>query len=338
MRFFPRCLPRASTTKVGLAIIATLLLSGCTLRLDLPPDALPSLSPSQTGISAITRSEKAIGSGADTIANDSSQAPGVRAVAEKIRRHSASRLAALGGVWNPWPQGKPHGAQSGPPAKPIPRNLPDLIQLLVDNSATACRVADAATDTATTTLLVADCAANQLDAKNLAAISGTKLPVSSVSVSPNPFPDPQPTEIPIKDQAILDKLQENVSALDFSRYRLETAAAFMTGDNKSWALSRAQTLSWEVQSLIDLGAADLRTSQYPLNFSAIKNSSAAIQLVNRADADAFIAELGIAGILPPAGKNQPERRQAWIEAAMASAQSQSRFGIPSDRIFSPLWP
>lgn len=338
MFFSSRNHHRTTTSLWVPVMVAMLCLGGCALRFDTPPDELPTLDPGQTGISAVTRAELAISTGADALANDAAQSAAVRDQAGKVRDQAEQRLTALGGVWNPWPEGIPKGAQPGPAPVPAPGTLTDLLQLLVDNSATACRAADAAPTPEATTLLAATCAANHIDAKTLSAVGGIPVPGQSAQVTAHtPTNSDQPL-MPLKDRGVIEKLEAAGNALDFARYRIETAAAFLAGDNKTWALNRAEKLSWEVQTLVELGAKDERSSQYALDFSTLKDTKSAIHLMNLADEDAFAAELNVIAALPPTGKNEPERRAPWIAAARASALSQTRFGIPPAQIFSQLWP
>ncbi len=331
---------RRPTTSLWVTFVVTALcLGGCALRLDTPPDNLPRLNPGQAGISAVTRFDTAISTGADAIAQDAGQPQGVRAAAGQVRDQAEQRLAALGGVWNPWPQGTPSGAQPGPTPVTPPANLADLVQMLVDNAATACRGADAAPAGQTATLLTAVCAANRMDANTLASAAGIQVPPQSATVSAqNRATNSDKPLMKIEDRDLIEKLEAAQSSLDYARYRHETAAAFLTGYNRTWALSRAEKLSWEVQELVNLGAKDSRGAQYALDFPALKDTKNAIHLVNQADADAFAAELNVIAALPPTGKNEPERRATWIDAAMASTQSQRRFGISPAQIFSQLWP
>lgn len=332
--------PRHATTSLWVVpIVAILCLGGCTLRLDGPADALPDLTPGQSGISAVTRDEKAISAGADAIANDVSQSKALRGHAGEVRDQAEQRLAAMGGIWNPWPEGMPRDAQPGPAPVPVPGSLNDLLQLLVDSAATACRASSAAPAANEATLLAATCAANRIDANALASIAGIQPPAPSVEDTSKSTPtNPETPQKKIEDRVILEKLEKAQASLDFARYCMETAAAFLSGDDKSWALRRTQNLTWEVQALIELGADDQRSGQYALDFFTVKDTTSAIRLLNRADADALATELSIIAALPPAGKDYPERRKPWIDAVKASAFSQSRFGIPSSQIFSQLWP
>lgn len=329
---------RKTSLWVGALLVGTLSLSGCGLRLDTPPDALPSLDPGQAGISAATRASAAISAGADAIANDASQSEALRAVAGNVRDQAEQRLSAMGGVWDPWPSGTPQDAEPGPTPATVPGNLNDLLQLLVDSGATSCRAAGAAPEANEATLLAAVCAASSLDASRLAGAGGVQVPQETVSGEQGVNPNPEGSLTPITDKKVLQTLQNAEAALDFARFRSETAAAFLTGDDRKLALERAQILSWEVQRLIELGAEDVRAGQYALDFETLKDKSSAVRLLNSADADALAAELDVVAALPPAGKDQPERREFWISAVRASAFSQSRFAVPSATIFSQLWP
>ena len=58
--------------KLSLWLVAGFALTGCGLRLDTPPDALPELDAGQAGISAASRAEAAINAGSEKMAEDAS--------------------------------------------------------------------------------------------------------------------------------------------------------------------------------------------------------------------------------------------------------------------------
>lgn len=326
--------------------MAGVALTGCGLRLDTPPDALPELDAGQAGISAVSRAEAAINAGSEKMADDASLAPGVRAAIGTLRDLSATRLAALGGVWQPWPQGTPEGADPGPQPSPAPGSVEDLLQLLVDSAATSCQAGARAPQANDAQLLTALCAAQQLDASHVAGAAGSKLPEPKVPVDEPAGTNPEgPTE-PLADRKNLQKLKEAQTALDFARFRMDVAAAHLSGNDRQWALQRADSLAWDVQSLVDGGVEDVRAGQYALDFPQIKTAPDAIRLINQADADAFAAHLEIIGMISPAGaapQKSPDptlsaRRQPWISAAKGDVASQNRFGVPPSQIFVQLWP
>lgn len=334
--------------KLSVLLIAGAMLGGCGLRLDTPPDSLPHLDAGQEGISAATRAEAAITTGTEQMADDASLAAGTREVIASVRDLSAMRLDALGGLWQPWPEGTPAGADPGPAPSPAPATVADLLQMLVDGATTSCQAAGHAPKGEDALLLAAVCAAENLDANRISAASGVALPETKVAVEATPAPNPEGEEQQITDKAVLDQLREAETALDFARFRMETAAAHLSGDDRKWALLRADALAWDVQALVDAGVADVRASQYALNFSDIKQSSDAIRLVNQADADALAAHLQIIALLDPTpapGEATEEetasitpRRQAWIGFVKADVMSQHRFGVQPSEIFVQLWP
>jgi|GEM_PF-1301211 len=332
--------------KLSLWLVAGFALTGCGLRLDTPPDALPELDAGQAGISAVSRAEAAIGVGSEKMANDASLAPGVREVIGTVRDLSATRLAALGGVWQPWPQGTPEGANPGPQPSPAPGSVEDLIQLLVDTAATSCQAGARAPHANDAQLLTALCAAQQLDASHVAGAAGHKLPEPTVPVDSLAGTNPEGSTEPIADRKNLQNLIEAQTALDFARFRMEVAAAHLSGNDRQWALQRADSLAWDVQSLVDGGVEDVRAAQYALDFSQIKTTPDAIRLINQADADAFAAHLKIIELISPTGaasKKSPDQalsalRQPWISAAKGDVTSQNRFGVPPSQIFVQLWP
>ena len=124
------------------------------------------------------------------------------------------------------------------------------------------------------------------------------------------------------------------------------ALAVGAGEPLYGALQRADSLAWDVQSLVDGGVEDVRDSQYDLDFPQIKTATDAIRLINQADADAFAAHLKIIGMISPTGaasKKSPDQalsvlRQPWINAAKSDVASQNRFGVPPSQILVQLWP
>lgn len=326
--------------------MAGVALAGCGLRIDTPPDALPELDAGQAGISTVSRAEAAINAGSEKMAEDASLTPGVRAAIGTVRDLSATRLAALGGVWQPWPQGTPEGADPGPQPSPAPGSVEDLLQLLVDTAATSCQAGARAPQANDAQLLTALCAAQQLDASHVAGAAGSKLPEPKVPVDEPAGTNPEgPTE-PLAERKNLQKLKEAQTALDFARFRMDVAAAHLSGNDRQWALQRADSLAWDVQSLVDGGVEDVRAGQYALDFPQIKTAPDAIRLINQADADAFAAHLEIIGMISPTGaapQKSPDptlsaRRQPWINAAKGDVASQNRFGVPPSQIFVQLWP
>lgn len=332
--------------KLSLCLVTGFALSSCGLRLDTPPDALPELDAGQAGISAVSRAEAAINAGSEILANDASLSPAARTVIGTVRDLSATRLAALGGVWQPWPQGTPQGADPGPQPSPAPGNINDLLQLLVDTAATSCQAGGRAAKDNEAELLTALCAAQQLDATHVAGATGSTLPEPTVPVDEPVGTNPESSPEPIADHNSLEKLRELATTLDFARFRMDVAASHLSGDDRQWALQRAESLAWDVQSLVDGGVEDVRAAQYALDFSQIKTATDAIRLINQADADAFAAHLRIIGVISPKGtavKQSPEqslsmRRQPWISAVKSDVTSQNRFGVPPSQIFVQLWP
>lgn len=335
----PASLRRSFAT--SLLLVGALALSGCGLRFDNPPDQLPHLDPGQAGISAATRAQEAISTAAENLSSDASLSPDLRAIAGSVRDQAAARLEAMGGLWTPWPSGSPTGASPGPTPLAVPENLNHLVQLLLDSGTAACNSAALAPRPTDAQLLAAVCAASLLDANHLAA-AGKIAPEETGKTTQTPTkPQPDNPETPMKkitDRSLLEKMDNACAALDFARYRMETAASRLRNEDRNWALSRANNLAWDVDTLVRLGAKDVRSSQYALDFSQLRDQKAAIRLLNQADSDAFAAHLDVIGLLPPASKNQENLRDTWISAVKEDVFSQGRFGVESSQIFSQLWP
>lgn len=332
----PKCAARLATLSLLLATVMSL--SACNLRYDNPPDNLPTLDAGQAGRSALSRASEAISAGADKLANDAAVSKQVQTAAGVVRDQAAQRLSALGGVWNPWPKGTPPAAKPAPAPSPVPGTLNDLMQMLVDSAETACRAAANAPSGNDAALLAGVCVASRLDASRLASAGGVQVPPPQAAIETPPATNPEGDPPVITDESTLQSLSKSQSTLDYSRYRFETAAAHLRGDDRKWALDRAEQLSWDTQKLVDLGAKDGRSAQYSLEFSKLTDTSAAISLLNQADADAFVAHLQVIRALPAASKENPDRRSVWISAVQSDALSQQRFGVPPAQIFVSLWP
>lgn len=325
-------MPSSRTTiATSLLCLAAISLSGCSLRYDNPPDALPQLNSGQSGISRATRAEEAISTAATSLSSDGSVSAGVQQVASYIADTSASQLSAMGGVWNPWPEGRPDGAQSGPAPVEVPSNLKSLLLLLVDTSAQACRDANTSENPTNTALLAGVCAAKEFEAWRLANAAGLEIPAAAKPFTlPQSNPEGNPAKV--KSEAGVKALSQAVAALDFSRYRTETAAAHLSPENRLWARNRAEALTQDVDYLVRRGAKDPRASQYSVDFSTLDQPQVATHLMVQAGIDAFAAHLQATQYLPV------KQRALMLESVKNDVYALRHFEVEPSQIFSQLWP
>ena len=118
-RVSPRPLPSAGASRrtraalAGLVAVCTAVsLSGCGLRFEASPGALPEL----TGVAALrdmaARSESAARARATSLSAKATTCEPCQKVLDGIASDSSARLEALRGVWDPWNGTVPEGAQA----------------------------------------------------------------------------------------------------------------------------------------------------------------------------------------------------------------------------------
>ncbi|HZK05029.1 MAG TPA: hypothetical protein VFC82_04180 [Actinomycetaceae bacterium] len=159
-------------TLPGIALALSLaLVAGCSVRLDVPDPTPPPATPAEE-----VRQREALR--AREYASTADFGAGVPAV-ERVAAHAGRHLEALGGVWEPWPEG------DGPtePAYPSPSAdvgpFTDVAGLAASFATTTPEVCDEALiaeDDAAATLYASMCVSRMLDWDMLAATTGQPSP------------------------------------------------------------------------------------------------------------------------------------------------------------------
>ncbi len=243
---------RHRSRRALLGIATTVLaLSGCGLRLDTPPPQAPmpdeAESLRQDAAAATARllgtTERTDGAGPAS------------EVLTRITRDAEAQLAALGGVWQAWPDGAPEGVTPPEPAATAPAEDPDVTDVLDLLTASAADAREAATTAPTAdlaALLGSVAIARGEAAQDLAEAADAEPPESEAA----------PLTLRVLRQRGVDG--PTVQVLDQARFAYETVAARTTGSSREDAEDRARELQSLVDGAIRLGAPDSRLEAYQL--------------------------------------------------------------------------
>lgn len=111
----------ARATPLILALVcAGGVVSGCDLRLETAPGALPELSGSARLRDAAARSESAAATRAQSLSQRVASCQECRTALDAVAQDSSTRLEALGGLWDPWNGVTPQDAQAPAPVADAP--------------------------------------------------------------------------------------------------------------------------------------------------------------------------------------------------------------------------
>lgn len=124
----PACGSRPSShrplTRAGAALVVLAVggaaLGGCDLHLASSPGSLPDLEGTALLRDEAARTESAAASRAESLAELATRCTDCRTTLEAVASDSTTRLAALGGVWDPWGGQTPEDAQSVAPVADAP--------------------------------------------------------------------------------------------------------------------------------------------------------------------------------------------------------------------------
>nr|NLD40660.1 hypothetical protein [Actinomycetales bacterium] len=209
--------------RATLAALALLLplTAGCGLRLD-EPDPSPAPPSEAEGV----RQREALRASAYADA-----APGGSEAAAALASHAAEHLAALGGVWEPWPDGDGPVDEDGLPLHPSPTAdvgpFPDVQGVLGSLAVTTpevCAAALAEQDPGLATLYSSICVSRTLDWDALAAELGM----------PGPEAPAAPTDLWTRDAELVRTLDAAAWATD------RQAAAARAAGSEGWQALEAQ--------------------------------------------------------------------------------------------------
>lgn len=319
------------------ALTVLLSLSACTLRLDSPPQDLPTLSASQDAYNTLTLNDHALFASAQTLSADNTVQEGLRTAIGQIGSRAKLRLDTLGGLWNPWPEGKPEDAQD-PPSGPTHATSPEgFLELLQSSQKHAFSCAQS----------IAEGGAAQLCALNAASLASDTAQLSALGISsglPELMDSPaKENPITLKDDAAKTSVQDALSSLDAQRYTLEVVAARLLADKDlgSHLLLFIQGLSRQTDTLVAMGIADTRQGQYPveaLDLPVTPVDSAAPEVLDVARkagrnclVEVITAHTSLIGVLPV------DARGVWVDALLHDTAMLRHLGATPDEVFDVLW-
>ncbi|MEE6280308.1 hypothetical protein [Georgenia sp. MJ170] len=293
------------TARVVVALVTLLLLAGCSLRWDTPPPEVQAPDAAEVARQAAATQSATLAGLAVPDGDDAAAA-----VLADVAVDAEAHLAALGGVWEPWPGAGP-GATAYPTAPPAPSAAPPLtaeqaLTTLVDGAGSAGEAAAAAPGELGR-LLAAVSVSRTFAAADLAAALGVAPPPSAGA----PLPAPA---------AGLDA--PTVQALDAARYAFEVVAAQSSGGARETAVERATELGALAAS--EVPGEDLREVAYDVSTvlaAAPEGTTPQRHLAAQAELDvmtAFLARLASADAAP-----LPDAAALVAAATHAAGQARS---------------
>ncbi|MHB1289138.1 DUF4439 domain-containing protein [Georgenia sp.] len=294
-----RTAPAAAAGRWALAVSAALLLAGCGVRLDSPPPTVPV----PDDVEVVRQHEATL---AATLALDVPQIttadPAVTAQLELVADQARAHADALGGVWEPWPDGVPAGVTVPEPVSPpAPATAEDVLALLAAGAASARDEALTTPDDALAATLVATSISRAHAAADLAGVLG--LPVTT------------PEAAPLSREALVARGADGptVLVLDAARYALETVAARSDGPVRQAARERVASLQSLIDTALAAGAPDGRLPAYDLEAEdpAAVAAAAEARLLEHWLFSLTLVAPGERGDLVAAAQDAADRVRAW---------------------------
>lgn len=290
---------RLSKTAVALAATG-LLLTGCSsleaagIYLEDAPATLPQLSAEQFAHQSIARHDQALADALDKWTTDSSASdcPACQDAVTRFADNCEARIQAVGGLWQPWPQGTPDNAQTLAPIPPVEPQVTELVRQGITSAVTDLRMA-AQVDSATRPLVAAAAMGRVADSFALAAAaqipqddldawfeqaSSLELPEQMALPSPSPA-QPSTFELtPSPDAAVSRALRDWDCVQDLLPHWTGSYDAG-AGPSAAKFYSRAQVdqLANSIGQALQAGATDTRVGTCASAFSAHLSDSEAGQ-------------------------------------------------------------
>lgn len=240
----------AAARRWATALAAALVLTGCGVRLDTAPPEVPTADAAEE-----VRQDEAVL--AQTLARDvpriTATDPAIATQLEVVAAQAQAHADALGGVWEPWPDGAPEDVMVPEIDAPASPTTPeDVLDLLVSGAASAREAALTTSDAELAATLAATAIARAAAAAGLGAVLG--MPVTA------------PDAAPLSREALLARGADGptVLVLDSARYALETVAARSSGEVRQAMRERAVALRSLVDTALAAGAPDGRLAAYDL--------------------------------------------------------------------------
>ncbi|MDC4233016.1 hypothetical protein M3T53_04730 [Actinomyces sp. B33] len=134
----PSARPRRALLWASVLPVASLLLGSCSALPDplTPAQRLPALSGAAAVRDRAARTEDATASRAARLRADVDESAciGCAAALDAVASGSQERVEALGGMWDPWPQGPPDGVEPPAPSADAPMGVGAFVSWLVDSA------------------------------------------------------------------------------------------------------------------------------------------------------------------------------------------------------------
>lgn len=314
-------------------------LGGCGVRLAAPPTTIPTLSPQAQLRDELSRREAAISKGALALiapASTATPAPSSAVGASdteltRLASRSQDRLTALGGVWTPWPQGAPPGADAGPAPRPLPADQSALLAEL-ELAVKAAQVATAQeADPVLTQLYASLYVSYSLDADALAA--ALQQPRTDQEFADSTAPAPvTPAPSPTSSGAMATPLVFSTTATDALfqlQWYAENAAMRADEGEQQRLLAAAADTRTQLTDSLRGGGPGPQTLSFP--FDSSLSDEQWVQQAAVTATDALLTDL----VASPAGS---PTRQALLVQLLHTARAARDFGTsPTDLLpLSPL--
>lgn len=304
---------------LAVAVASTLALGGCGLRLETPDPPVLVADDAEVLRDRSAREAAALADAA-TEAAATAEAP-VATALTALAEASGQHLAALGGVYVPFPAGTPGSDTTPTPTptvSPAPRTPADVLELLRAATERARTDATAGTEPGMTLLLTSIALDRQLLADALTtALDGTTPELGDV-----PAPDGLPAGLDAQVAAVL------VQSEDAAGMAWEIVAARAADGARERAAARAvlhrdRAQAWAEAAGIDGTGTDPRRSAYDLpdtiTDATLPSASmwAALGEIERALGETY------AGLVPDV---EPARRSGLLDAALEALRRAASLG------------
>ena len=297
---------RRRVARGALVMVALLGVAGCSVRLDTPPPAVPVADAAEGARQATARESAELVALAGAVSGDHATA----AVLDDVQAAAEVHLAALGGVWEPWPSAGPDATaypteSPSPSAPPATATAGEVLDALATGAA-AARDAAYATPGELGQLLGSVAISRTFAAVDLAAALGE--PVPDLPAAPLPAP-----------AEYLDAA--TVQVMDAARYAFEVVAAQSSGPQRESAVERAGELG--VLAATPVPGEDLREVAYDVTdalSSAPEGTTPQRHLAAQAELDVMTALLALLG---STDTPLPSAQDVLAAATYAAGQARS---------------
>ena len=257
----PRARPwRSPALLAAVAVIATLALSGCELRLETPAPTVPVAGAIERARAGAVTDALALRTLADAASPGTD--PAVTAVLSRVANSATTHVTELGGVYVSG-LGEPTAAPTATPARHGVREVLDRLETAASRSRDS---AVSVSDGDLARLLASLTLSRLQDARALAAAAGLPGPGAGTANAPTSAAS---TDVPAGVSPPRSEVTQIVLAEDQAGFAEEVAAAWIDGPARAELLARAEehrarARAWAVHAGIASTGADPRRVAYSL--------------------------------------------------------------------------